>query len=97
MARYAHIRRVSLPGPVQVRVELDFWLDGSVRRGDVRSGCSEVRVFLDLETDAPASDVAEVIRLARAGCFLERMVAEPTPVRAEVHLNGAPIGHAVDP
>ena len=54
-------------------------------------------MFLEIDADHPAVDVAEVVRLARAGCFVERMIAEPTPVRAEVVLNGRPIGEPVDP
>jgi hypothetical protein len=70
------------------RTELDFYLNGSVRRGDVQSGCSEARTHLDIDSPSPADAVERVVDLAHQGCFLEQMIARPVPLRTSMTLNG---------
>jgi hypothetical protein len=70
------------------RTELDFYLTGSVKRGDVEAGCTEARTHLEVASDDPVESVAEVVRLAHTGCFLEQMIARPVPVRSTLTLNG---------
>ena len=90
MARYAHIRKVTIKAAT-CRTELDFLLTGSVKRGDVEAGCSEARTHLDVESDDPLEAVAEVVRLAHKGCFLEQMIEKPVPVRSTLTLNGCEV------
>ena len=71
--------------------ELDFLLTGSVKRGDIEAGCSEARTHLDVQSDDPPDAVAEVVRLAHRGCFLEQMIEKPVPVRSTLTLNGSVI------
>jgi hypothetical protein len=90
VSRYAHIRKVTITS-AKCRTELDFYLTGSVKRGDVEAGCSEARTHLDVESDDPVDQVAEVVRLAHTGCFLEQMIARPVPVRSTLTVNGTEI------
>jgi hypothetical protein len=87
LSRYAHIRKVTIKS-AKCRSELDFYLTGSVKRGDVEAGCTEARTHLEVESDDPPEAVAEVVRLAHAGCFLEQMIARPVPVRSTLTVNG---------
>jgi hypothetical protein len=87
LSRYAHIRKVTIK-TARCRTELDFYLTGSVKRGDVEAGCTEARTHLEVESDDAPEAVAEVVRLAHTGCFLEQMIARPVPVRSTLTLNG---------
>jgi hypothetical protein len=89
LARYAHVRKVTITGAT-CRTELDFVLTGSVKRGDVEAACSEARTHLDVRSPDPDDAVAEVVRLAHNGCFLEQMVSRPVPMRSTLILNGLP-------
>jgi hypothetical protein len=71
------------------RTELDFYLTGSVRAGDVEAGCSEARIHLDVQSADPPASVAEVVRLAHRGCFLEQLIEKPVPTRSSFTLNGS--------
>jgi hypothetical protein len=67
---------------------LDFYLTGSVKKGDVESGCSQARTHLEMQSPDPSVSVAEVVRLAHHGCFLEQLVARPVPTYSTFALNG---------
>jgi hypothetical protein len=69
---------------------LDFYLTGSVKKGDVESGCSQARTHIDIQSPDPPDAVAEVVRLAHQGCFLEQLVARPVPTYSTFTLNGIP-------
>ena len=72
----------------QVHVEMDCWLRGSVLQGTVVSGCDGVRTHFELESDEDETALVEVVRLAKAGCFAERMVKSAVPLESTVALNG---------
>ena len=71
-----------------VRVEMDYFLSGSVLRGTVKSECRETRTFFKVESDAPKEKVLALIRNAKQGCFAESMIQAPVPLKSEVELNG---------
>lgn len=72
----------------KVHVEFDYWLRGSVLRGDVESGWNEVRTHFVVESDEDRDAVLEVIGLAKAGCYAERLVETAVPLISAVTLNG---------
>ena len=72
----------------RVHVEMDYYLSGSVLAGTVSSGVTEVRSRFDVSSDEPEEDIAYVIRLAKRGCFAERLVETAVPIRSTLILNG---------
>ena len=63
----------------RVHVEMDYYLSGSVLAGTVNSGVTEVRSQFDVSSDEPEEDITYVIRLAKRGCFAERLVETVRP------------------
>ena len=72
----------------RVHVEMDYYLAGSVLAGTVNSGVTEVRSDFEVSSDADEEDIAYVIRLAKRGCFAERLVETAVPIRSTLKLNG---------
>ena len=72
----------------RVHVEMDYYLSGSVLAGTVTSGVTEVRSEFEVISDAPEEEVAYVIRLAKQGCFAERLVETAVPIKSTLKLNG---------
>ncbi len=71
----------------RVHVEMDYYLSGSVLAGTVNSGVTEVRSEFDVSSDEPEEDIAYVIRLAKRGCFAERLVETAVPIKSTLILN----------
>ena len=67
---------------------MDYWLRGSVLQGTVVSGCDEVRTHFEVESDEDEEVILEVIRLAKAGCYAERLVETAVPLHSTATLNG---------
>ena len=44
------------------RVEMDYFLRGSVLKGTVESGCTETRIFFEVESGAPPEKILLLIR-----------------------------------
>ena len=72
----------------RVHVEMDYYLSGSVLAGTVTSGVTEVRSDFEVTADADEEDIAYVIRLAKRGCFAERLVETAVPIKSTLTLNG---------
>ena len=72
----------------RVHVEMDYYLSGSVLAGTVTSGVTEVRSDFAVTADADEEDIAYVIRLAKRGCFAERLVETAVPIKSTLKLNG---------
>ena len=87
---YASAMRLNLRS-ARVRVEMDFYQGGSVLKGTVVSGCSEVRSFFEVEADGSEDRLRLLIRNAKRGCFAENMVQIAVPMKSSIHLNGEPI------
>lgn len=72
----------------RVRVEMDYFMGGSVLKGTVYSGCTEVRTRFEIDSDAPEEKLRLLIRNAKRGCFAENMVQTAVPLKSEFRLNG---------
>lgn len=87
ITRVARARRIRLDD-ARVVAELEMRQQGSFARGDARSWSEEVRVAVELESEAGRGDLQELIELSRRTCFVETSVAESIPVRHTLHVNG---------
>ena len=72
----------------KVHVDFDYFLGGSVLKGTVNAGCSEVRTHFEVESDEPEEKILAVIKNAKQGCFAEQMVTAAVPLKSTVSLNG---------
>ena len=72
----------------RVHVEMDYYLSGSVLAGTVNSGVTELRSQFEVSSDEPEEDITYVIRLAKRGCFAERLVETAVPIKSTLILNG---------
>ena len=81
------MRRIAI-SKARVHVEMDYYLSGSVLAGTVTSGVIEVRSEFEVSSDAEEKDIAYVIKLAKRGCFAERLVETAVPIKSALRLNG---------
>ena len=81
------MRKIAIDS-ARVHVEMDYYLSGSVLAGTVASGVTEVRSEFEVNSDAHEEDIAYVIRLAKRGCFAERLVETAVPIKSALRLNG---------
>jgi hypothetical protein len=74
----------------RVRVQIHWYLTGSVLQGTVESGCREVRTDLEVDSADAPEKVRNVVRLAKKGCFAEQLVVRPVPLTGSITINGEP-------
>lgn len=68
-------------------MEIDWRLSGSVLRGDVAAHCNAVRTTVHVESSAPPHAVANLVAMAKNGCFLEQMITTAVPVTSTLTVN----------
>ena len=69
-------------------MELDWFLQGSVLRGTVNSGATQCRTRFVIDSPESEEDVLRIVRLAKQGCFAERMVQTAVPLVSTYVING---------
>lgn len=69
-------------------MELDWFLEGSVLRGTVNSGATQCRTRFIIDSPESDEDVLRIVRLAKQGCFAERMVQTAVPLISTYVING---------
>jgi hypothetical protein len=74
----------------RISISGHFITEGSVLAGTIQATVPEIRVRLEVESPAPAEQVAAVLRAAENGCYAIQSLRNPTPVLTEVTLNGSP-------
>ena len=72
----------------RVHVEMDYYRSGSVLKGTVESGCSEVRIHFQIDSKEADEEILEIVRLAKRGCYVENMVRTAVPLQSSYTLNG---------
>ncbi len=70
------------------RVGFDWFVRGSVLRGDIESGATAMRSHFEVESDEPREKVLKLIKNAKRGCYAEGMVSAAIPITSTVELNG---------
>ena len=75
----------------RVKVMAHFLEQGSVLRGTAEGSCEGFDIELALESDEPAGEIKELIRLAHRMCFTEAALAGTVRLTQRHSLNGQPL------
>lgn len=75
----------------ECEVDFDWFLEGSVLKGTVRSGATGCRTRLVVDSPAPEEEILRVVTLAKQGCFAEQLVRAPVPLQSSVVVNGTEV------
>ena len=73
---------------VRVDQTMTIYRTGSVKGGTIRSGVSLLELSIEVDSQAPDEEIAELVRVARESCFTHGALTEPVEVRAALTLNG---------
>ena len=84
------MKKISIKS-AQVKIELDFYLFGSIVDENIESGVSEVRSFFEVSSEDNFEDVLSVIKLAKKGFFAESLVINPVNLESVCIINGKKI------
>ena len=87
LKRYASMKKISIKS-ARVKVELDFFLSGSIVDENIESGVSEVRSFFEVSSEENFANIFSVIKLAKKGCFAESLVINSVPLKSICIING---------
>jgi len=74
----------------KVFVTARFKNEGSVLRETVQAEGLGVETRCEITSSQPLEKVAKVVRNAEAGCYVIQTIRNPTAVKSEYSLNGAP-------
>jgi len=80
----------------RAKVVAHFREQGSVLRGTAEGFCEGFEIELHIESDEPAVEIAELIRLAHRMCFTEVALAGPVKLTQRHRLNGQPFEVAIE-
>ena len=72
----------------KVHIRGQFLNEGSVKAGTVRGRCEGVEMLVEVESDAPASEVKYVLQQAENGCYAMQALRNPVDVHADFLING---------
>jgi hypothetical protein len=75
----------------KVFVTACFKNEGSVLRETVQAEGLGVETRCEITSSEPVEKIAKVVRNAEAGCYVIQTIRNPTPVKSEYALNGAPL------
>lgn len=73
LMRIAHMREVDIAS-AECTVEMGWWSTGSLAHGTAKTGCRGVRSRFEVESSESAETIAEVIRQAKDGCYVENLI-----------------------
>ncbi len=76
----------------RVKVIAHFRESGSVLAGTAQGICEGFDIQLSIESDAPAGQIAELLRLAHRMCFTEDALSGRVKLNTRHFLNGEVIG-----
>jgi len=74
----------------KIYVTARFKNEGSVLRETVQAEGLGVETRCEITSNEPPEKIAKVVRNAEAGCYVIQTIRNPTPVKSEYMLNGAP-------
>jgi organic hydroperoxide reductase OsmC/OhrA len=74
----------------KIFVTARFKNEGSVLRETVQAQGLGVETRCEIASSEPPEKIAKVVRNAEAGCYVIQTIRQPTEVKSEYRLNGAP-------
>lgn len=80
----------------RAKVIAHFREQGSVLQGTAEGFCEGFEIELHIDSDEPAAEIAELIRLAHRMCFTEVALAGPVKLVQRHRLNGQPFEVAME-
>ena len=90
VSRYGHMLKVQIDA-MRMRVIARYKVEGSVLRDTIDARMLGAETILEIDSPAPAEQVARVVRNAERGCFVMQALVNPVPVTGRTMLNGAPL------
>jgi uncharacterized OsmC-like protein len=87
VTRYASTLKKTIDR-AECQIEFDWFLEGSVLRGTVNAGTTQCRTRFIIDSPESEEDVLRIVRLAKRGCFAERMVQTAVPLVSTYVING---------
>ena len=87
IARYGHMLKVHI-GKIRAKAKAHYRTEGSVLRGDRRGWLDKLETAFDIESTDPAEKVAQVVRVAKNGCYVRQSLLNPVALAETVMLNG---------
>ncbi|MGH9089629.1 MAG: hypothetical protein ACRDYZ_16230 [Acidimicrobiales bacterium] len=90
MTRYASILKKTIDR-AECDVDFDWYLEGSVLKGTVRSGATGCRTRLVVDSPEDEADILRIVRLAKQGCFAEQLVQAAVPLVSTCIVNGSEV------
>jgi hypothetical protein len=74
----------------RVKVTAHFHEEGSILQGTKHGRCDGFEVEILLDSDEPAEQISELIRLSHRMCFTEAAMLAPVTVTSRHTVNGQP-------
>jgi uncharacterized OsmC-like protein len=90
IARYAQFKKVEIKS-VKGWIKLNLTMTGSVLQETIDAGASSIETRFEVESDADAATVENILRLARKGCWARQMIEKGTKFEDTLVLNGKDI------
>lgn len=84
------MRRVEIK-KIKGKASVFFERTGSVALGTIEALVPRVETYYEIDSDADPEEIAKVLRVARAGCWVRQAVATPTSFEDHVTVNGQPL------
>jgi len=78
----------------RIRIDANYYGEGSVLRGDRSSGGDSISVEASLDSAASTEQIAVLLKEAEASCFTIGALRNPVPVAVTAVVNGQPFDPA---
>ncbi|HVB34544.1 MAG TPA: hypothetical protein VNJ52_09265 [Patescibacteria group bacterium] len=82
-------RKKKLKMGVTITIDAEYFTEGSLLRGDRKSGVDSLHVNVAVESDEPPEVVASALKEAEVDCFTLGAIRHAHPITVVGNLNGA--------
>lgn len=90
LSRYSEMMKIEIKN-ARVVVRSRFRTDGSVLKETIKGSTQGFEIDIEVESEDSPERVAALVRNAEDGCFVMQAIKNPTEVKKNVTLNGAPL------